>query len=175
MKEKTKNYYYDDCGRVIMTTDGIIQLIKNGINLNGVLSEINENSIQYNQNSNKSQLTLYTEDMSNETQDQFDLINTKKWLTPNEYQNIDLHTFLINKCSNQEQIDRVKYELELYEERDLIPLLNHLIFLIDHFRKNDIVWGVGRGSSVSSYILFLIGVHKIDAIFYELDIREFLK
>jgi DNA polymerase III alpha subunit len=42
-------------------------------------------------------------------------------------------------------------------------------------RENDIVWGVGRGSSVASYTLYLIGVHKIDSIKYELDINEFLK
>jgi DNA polymerase III alpha subunit len=34
---------------------------------------------------------------------------------------------------------------------------------------------VGRGSSVASYVLFLIGVHKIDPIKYELPIEEFFK
>jgi DNA polymerase III alpha subunit len=42
-------------------------------------------------------------------------------------------------------------------------------------RSNNIVWGVGRGSSVASYVLYLLGVHKVDSIKYGLDIREFLK
>jgi len=42
-------------------------------------------------------------------------------------------------------------------------------------RKNNIVWGVGRGSSVASYVLFLLGVHKIDSMYYELSVDEFLK
>jgi DNA polymerase III alpha subunit len=42
-------------------------------------------------------------------------------------------------------------------------------------RKNKIVWGVGRGSSVASYVLFLIGIHKVNSLKYNLDIKEFLK
>jgi DNA polymerase III alpha subunit len=37
------------------------------------------------------------------------------------------------------------------------------------------VWGVGRGSSVASYVLFLIGVHRIDSMKYNLDYKEFLR
>jgi DNA polymerase III alpha subunit len=42
-------------------------------------------------------------------------------------------------------------------------------------RKENIVWGVGRGSSVASYVLYLIGVHKIDSLYYNLDVEEFLR
>jgi DNA polymerase III alpha subunit len=38
-----------------------------------------------------------------------------------------------------------------------------------------VLWGVGRGSSVASYCLYILGVHKVDSIKYELDIHEFLK
>ena len=57
----------------------------------------------------------------------------------------------------------------------MITLLKYLKYLVDTMRENKIVWGVGRGSSVASYVLYLIGVHKIDSIKYELDIKEFLK
>ena len=53
--------------------------------------------------------------------------------------------------------------------------LGFLIYLIDLMRTNNIVWGVGRGSSVSSYILYLIGVHKVNSILYKLDINDFLR
>jgi DNA polymerase III alpha subunit len=69
----------------------------------------------------------------------------------------------------------VGQELLLYSERDLFPLLQYLKYLVDTLRANKIVWGVGRGSSVASYVLYLLGVHKINSIKYELEIDEFLK
>ena len=48
-------------------------------------------------------------------------------------------------------------------------------YLVDTLRKNNIIWGVGRGSSVASYVLYLLGVHRIDSLYYDLDITEFLK
>jgi DNA polymerase III alpha subunit len=50
-----------------------------------------------------------------------------------------------------------------------------MCYLVDFMRENKIVWGVGRGSSVASYVLYLIGVHKIDSIQYDLDWTEFLR
>jgi len=50
-----------------------------------------------------------------------------------------------------------------------------MIYFVDTLRKHNILWGVGRGSSVSSYILYLIGIHRIDSIKYNLNIGEFLK
>ena len=70
---------------------------------------------------------------------------------------------------------RVDMELNLYKERGLIPILQVLVYVVDTLRKNSLVWGVGRGSSVASYVLYLIGIHKIDSLKYNLDIREFLK
>jgi DNA polymerase III alpha subunit len=74
-----------------------------------------------------------------------------------------------------EQKVRVTEELTLFAQHNMIPLLKYLKYLVDTMRKNNIVWGVGRGSSVASYCLYLIGVHKIDSIKYSLDIKEFLK
>jgi DNA polymerase III alpha subunit len=69
----------------------------------------------------------------------------------------------------------VGLELLLFQERDLFLLLKQLKYIVDTWRKNNIVWGVGRGSSVASYVLYLIGVHKINSIYYDLNIEEFLK
>ena len=46
---------------------------------------------------------------------------------------------------------------------------------IDTLREKNVVWGVGRGSSVASFCLFLIGVHKVNPILYKLKINEFLR
>jgi DNA polymerase III alpha subunit len=66
-------------------------------------------------------------------------------------------------------------ELTEFETRNLFPVLRILIYIIETMRKHKLVWGVGRGSSVASYVLYLLGVHKIDSLKYNLDINEFLK
>ena len=57
----------------------------------------------------------------------------------------------------------------------MMDLLRYMIYLVDFMRKENIVWGVGRGSSVASYVLYLIGIHKVDSIQYGLDYKEFLR
>lgn len=97
------------------------------------------------------------------------------WHMPEEYRTLDIAAWLLNQCKSEQELQRVGKELLLYQERDLFNLLRYLKYLVDTLRKNDLVWGVGRGSSVASYVLYLLGVHKIDSIKYELDIEEFLK
>ena len=70
---------------------------------------------------------------------------------------------------------RVNDELTLYKKLDLLPVLRTIIFVINTLRENSVVWGVGRGSSVSSYVLYLIGAHDVDSIKYDLDVNEFLR
>jgi DNA polymerase III alpha subunit len=74
-----------------------------------------------------------------------------------------------------EEKTRVDMEMELYKKFNLHVVLKYLVYLVDQMRQHNIVWGVGRGSSVSSYVLFLIGIHKVDSIKYNLDINEFLR
>lgn len=97
------------------------------------------------------------------------------WLTPDYYKNIDIKQYCLSKCNTSEQADRVNYEFKLFEEREMVPVLKNLLWLVDHFKKNNILYGVGRGSSISSYILYLIGISRIDPLKYDLDINEFLR
>lgn len=100
-------------------------------------------------------------------------VNT--WSIPQKYLDLDIESYLYNKCVNTTQSNRVHEELVLYKERNLIILLKFMVYFVDTLRKNNVLWGVGRGSSVSSYILYLIGIHRIDSIKYNLNIGEFLK
>ena len=81
----------------------------------------------------------------------------------------------MKRCTNAQQRDRVYTELLEYEKRGMIIVLKFLLYLVEICETNDIVLGVGRGSSVASYCLYLLGIHHIDSIKYELDIKEFLK
>jgi DNA polymerase III alpha subunit len=122
---------------------------------------------------NTSQLILWLE--SDESLEDFDARHQLEWHMPLEYQNFDIASWLLEQCKTEEQLQRVGKELLLYVDRDLLALLNYLKYIVDTMRVNNIVWGVGRGSSVASYVLYLIGIHRIDSIYYDLPIEEFLK
>jgi DNA polymerase III alpha subunit len=109
------------------------------------------------------------------TQSEFDAVNQEQWFMPEEYKLYDIVDYLYSQCRTLEQKERVTEELKLFAQHNFIMVLKYLKYLVDTMRKNNIVWGVGRGSSVASYCLYLIGVHKVDSIKYELDIHEFLK
>jgi DNA polymerase III alpha subunit len=107
--------------------------------------------------------------------EEFDQHFQDKWHMPEEYQQLDVAAYVLGLCTNDVELQRVGQELLLYQERNLFNLLRYMKYMVDTLRKNNIVWGVGRGSSVASYVLFLIGVHRINSIYYQLDIEEFLK
>jgi DNA polymerase III alpha subunit len=101
-------------------------------------------------------------------------IDTSDWFMPEEYKNMDIEGFLVDQCP-KENYDRLIRELEIYRERNLIPLLRMMKYIVDTLRSNRVLWGVGRGSSVASYVLFLLGVHRIDSVKYSLPLEEFFK
>lgn len=97
------------------------------------------------------------------------------WTTPEPYNSIDLDTWCLNKCNNDTEKNRALLELALLKERNMYPIMRHLIYCVDKWREHKIVWGVGRGSSVSSFILHLIGINRINPLEYDLDVTEWLK
>lgn len=99
----------------------------------------------------------------------------KYWFTPDKYRDIDLTAWCLEKCQSQEEIDRVKFEIAEFEKRDMIPAILHMIYCVDTWRKHNILWGVGRGSSVSSFVLYLIGINRLNPLKYNLDLKEWLK
>ena len=120
-------------------------------------------------------------------QKDFDGALQSEWFMPDEYKTLDVDDWCLRKIMKMKDAvhpDRVLWsnewnrayeELEAFDERGMFNLLRYMIYLVDFMRENDIVWGVGRGSSVASYVLYLIGVHRIDSIKYDLDWREFLR
>lgn len=111
----------------------------------------------------------------NVTVDEFDNIYQNNWYMPENYKNMDIAKFILDKCQTEPELQRAGEELLLFQERNMFELLKYLKYLVDTMRDNNIVWGVGRGSSVSSFVLYLLGVHKINSLYYDLSIDEFLK
>jgi DNA polymerase III alpha subunit len=113
--------------------------------------------------------------VSDESIEDFDRSNQTNWLMPEYYQSFDIAQYVLDQCKTDDELQRVGEELLEFQSRDMFMLLRYLKYLVDTMRKHDIIWGVGRGSSVSSYVLYLIGVHRINSLFYDLSIDEFLK
>ena len=109
------------------------------------------------------------------TQELFDHVQQQTWHMPEEYKTLDIAQHILDLCMTDVELQRVGQELLLYQERDLFNLLRYLKYFVDTMRKNNVVWGLGRGSSTASYVLYLLGVHKIDSLYYDLPIEEFLK
>jgi DNA polymerase III alpha subunit len=107
----------------------------------------------------------------------FDGVCQSEWFMPEEYKvsNPILKHNLLELCKTPEEEERVLEEYDEFKQRGMLDILKYMIYLVDFMRENNIVWGVGRGSSVASYVLYLIGVHRIDSIQYDLDWREFLR
>lgn len=107
--------------------------------------------------------------------EEFDRDYQDRWFMPAHYQELDIAKWLLDQCRSEQELQRIAKELLLFQEKNLFQLLKYLKYLVDTMRENKIVWGVGRGSSVASYALYLIGIHRIDSLYYDLPIEEFLK
>ena len=106
---------------------------------------------------------------------EFHLTQQNSWHMPTEYKQLDIAAHILGLCNSEAELQRCGEELLLFQERNLFDLLRYLKHLVDIMTDNRIIWGVGRGSSVASYVLYKLGVHRIDSLYYKLDCREFLR
>jgi DNA polymerase III alpha subunit len=170
----------DKAGRVVLDTDDCIELLYNDSFKDNIVVDLDSDVDLYNKytyimNTGYPVLEQITEINSIE---EFDKLNQDNWFMPEEYKNLNIVDYLMEKARKKTHTLhylRTEAELGIYEKRGLFSLLRFLVYLVDTMKERNIVWGVGRGSSVASYVLFLIGIHKVDSVKYELDFNEFLK
>lgn len=106
---------------------------------------------------------------------EFHLTQQMNWHMSDEYKQLDIAQHILELCDTEAELQRCGAELLLYQERNLFNLLKYLKYLVDVMKQNNLIWGVGRGSSVASYVLYKMGVHRIDSMYYNLDVNEFLR
>lgn len=168
----------DEWGRTVFSANGVIELMMQGVDVSTIVVEDSELVKEYNSwcdTFGKDDFKAEVPFPMDTTPEEEHEIRTNNWMISDDIKAINVREFLVGLCKDQEQIDRVNYEMDLFEERNLIPLLQLMMFLVDRFRTEKVVWGVGRGSSVASFVLYLIGIHKINPIKYGLDVKDFLK
>lgn len=110
-----------------------------------------------------------------------------KWAIPDDYMSINVLEYATVKLdehrkqemySENEYLDRLErlaVEYKHFAKSKMVPVLRTLIYIINTFERDGVVWGPGRGSGVSSYLLYLLGVHDVDSVFFELELSDFIK
>jgi DNA polymerase III alpha subunit len=103
------------------------------------------------------------------------------WSIPDAYKYLDINEYLIGLAAKverdelyEQRLQRLALEIELFEQHDLIEVLRMLIYVVDEMTRQHAVWGVGRGSSCSSYLLYLIGLHEVDVVLFDIPITDFI-
>lgn len=106
------------------------------------------------------------------------------WDIPDEFKHLNVVEYLCDKhiqmtegmdpAEADERDIRLLTEIQTYKRMGLFDVLRAIIWLINNLTAHSVVWGVGRGSSVASYVLYVIGVHDVDSHAYQLDIDDFL-
>jgi DNA polymerase-3 subunit alpha len=170
----------DKFGQMIFAEDDVVDLVMQGRHVESMSNMMVDASV----NLEKSALLLECVpslinydtlvDLS-ESLENFDRRLQQTWHMPQQYKDMDIAQYILNLCKTDAELQRCGQELLLYQERDLFDLLRFLKYLVDTMTDNHVIWGVGRGSSVASYVLYKLGVHRIDSMFYDLDPSEFLR
>lgn len=175
MKHKINNRKIDKHGLVTQDDQSLFQsLFINPKAIESANSYDSEEVVEYNKWAKIFDLpaiNYFVKDFDDKTHEQ----NQQQWQMPQSYKDMDIEKYLLEKCETDLQKQRILSELDEFNARDMQMLLKYLVYLVDTLRKNNIVWGIGRGSSVSSYVLYKIGIHRVDSLKYSLDIKEFLK
>jgi DNA polymerase III alpha subunit len=172
--------HIDNLGIAVYNSKDIEDILLSGQSniLDEILTDPTDPEIlRYNQSANAvgdKELKLYQSfDIDKFT---FDYNLQQNWLMPDEYKNLDIEQYISSLTPPWDpEATRVAEELTAFKERNMLDLLRWMKYFVDTCRNEGIVWGVGRGSSVASYVLYLIGVHKIDSLKYNLDWQEFLR
>lgn len=172
-----KNRFINELGTVVFQGDEVYELLYQGKGIN-VEVENSEDIILYNQIMDNYGLTakkIETYAGVSANSEKFHLERQREWNMPIGYLRIDLYQYFVDMNLTDQENVRIAEELYYFEKYNCMDVLRFLIYLVDTMREHKIVWGVGRGSSVASYCLYLIGVHRINSIKYGLELDEFFK
>lgn len=167
----------DQYGQIIYSEEDLCSLVMQGQDLNSFDNLIVDGELLENATSILENVPLFIKynDLALESVEQFDHRCQNTWFMPVKYQELDIAEHVLGLCKSGAELQRCGQELMLFQERDLFNLLRYLVFLVDLMQENRVIWGVGRGSSVASYVLYKLGVHRVDSLHYDLDPGEFLR
>jgi len=165
--DKSTNRFILESGKFIVSDDDYCMGIVNGDLMENVLVLDSEDAQKY-------QMIIDERIVFVDTDDEFDF--EQEDLTEDDHHEIMSRIFNSPRYEENVQTDlRIQKELEFFYKSNTMVLLKKLIELIDKFKTDGVVWGVGRGSSCSSYVLYLLEVHDIDPLKYNIPFTEMSK
>ena len=167
----------DQYGQIIYNESDLVNMVMSGATIDSLQGMLVEPGV------NLETASAYLEQVpelveyafTDMTMAEFDVMKQNSWHMPDEYRHMDIAEYILSLCDSDARLQRCGEELLLFQERNLFDLLRYLKYLVDTMRSHNMIWGVGRGSSVASYVLYLLGVHRIDSMFYDLEPTEFLR
>ena len=168
----------DQVGQIVYNQDDLCDLLMQGSNLstlNGVLVDTTVDLETAATILEDIPMFIKYNELAVTSVEEFDHRCQNTWHMPQKYKDLDIAEHVLSLCASDLELQRCGAELLLFQERDLFNLLRYLVYLVDTMQENNLIWGVGRGSSVASYVLYKLGVHRIDSLFYDLDPGEFLR
>ena len=128
MATKIKINDYGDC---VYSEDSVIEQLYQDPTLD--ISKITVDTKLYNQALTKLQIDLPKlpeQILRNQTVVEFDKQNYNAWHMPESYENIDVKTYLLEKCNTEEERDRVLIEYKLFEQKGFTKVLKFLIYFL---------------------------------------------
>ena len=167
------NRVIDDKGNIVYFDDALIELLYKGLKPEEAIFPKDDEEVRL---FNEFAYENFDDDKYI-LPDKLKTIEERKheWFYPQKYDEIDLKEHFVNLCQNDTEKNRVLEELNMFIERDMEKFLRFCIYFSDMIKENNWVVGVGRGSSCASFVLYLLKIHLVNPIKYNLNIKEFLK
>jgi DNA polymerase III alpha subunit len=167
-------------GQIIFSEDDLADAVMRGVDVSQLRDVVVDHTVDLQRLAADTGLdnvlrTWQTPVAENVSVTDFDRENQQHWLMPQSYRDMDIAQRVLSLCDGTEELQRAGQELLMFQERGLFDLLRYLVYLVDTMRDNKIVWGVGRGSSVASFVLYKLGVHRVNSLYYDLDPGQFLR
>lgn len=165
-----------DSGEVVAKYDLLVNYAWAGKPLNTMRAEPHKQIATYNSVNKDKLIAIWNED----GELQGPAPNTLEWNIPQQYLDLDVIEHVNDRMArlgidDTRYLDRLAEELVLMQERNMFPFIQCLIYIRDVLKENRVVLGVGRGSACASLVLFVLGIHRVDPVLYDIPIEEFLK
>lgn len=170
-----KRRYLSRTGQSVWTTDRAIEhLFENGELPPGQLIETTFDSCQYDF-LNGTDCSVSLQEIERLFPGDLPCGSDRKDAEPKVLDIIESSPRYIEYPSRENADARLKQELNFYFENGYASFLLQLCDLVDRFKNEGVVWGVGRGSSCASFVLYVLEIQDIDPIEFDIDFRELSK
>jgi DNA polymerase III alpha subunit len=164
-----------DKGEVVAKLDLLLKKALSHEIFTNILTEDHDEVRLYNKKMGKTLIPIWKNEKEEYPSD-----NTYQWTIPLEYQTLNIEELVIQNLIHKqlikkEYVERLELELNIMEEKNMFPFIRCLLYVVDSFKKNNVVWGIGRGSSCASLILYILDINKVDPVKYNIPHEEFFK